>query len=87
MMIRVAHDGREWSTIGVESSAGVPLDDHGVIAAQVDRLLAGVDDLPESLRLTDGGDALSLVDLPRQTAAGLVAQYATTDHGERARLP
>lgn len=90
MLIRVTHDGMRWTMSALELIEATERGDHRHYAPQVEAALAGLFTLLAVLTLADPGGhqiTLGLLDRPQKTTGGLVAHYATADHGEPAPLP
>jgi hypothetical protein len=89
MLIRVRHDGT-WRFAALEMDEASERGDAKHYAPQVEAALAGLFTLLAVLTLVDplGSEkVLGLLDEPQETTGGLMAQYATADHGEPARMP
>lgn len=90
MLIRVTHDGMHWKMSGLEWVEGIEHGDHRHFAPLVEAAFRHVTTRPDVLTVVDPLGSvvlLELLDEPQQTSGGLVAQYATPDHGEAARMP
>ena len=89
MLIRVRHDGT-WRLAALEMDEASERGDAKHYAPQVEAALAGLVTLLAVITLGDPGGhevTLALLDRPQKTTGGLMAQYATADHGEPAPLP